>query len=78
MHQQIEKCEGKIEFCEKIASSFISTFVPTSAHQHLVMEGFDPNLIGEEVLLKHMKQFIQIIDKDYTSSVERFSDAMVA
>lgn len=46
MHKQIEKCEGKIEFCEKIANSFISTFIPTSAHQHLVMEGFDPKLIG--------------------------------
>lgn len=42
------------------------------------MEGFDPRLTASEVLLKHMKLFITIIEKDYTNSVEKFSDAMVS
>ncbi|KAM3127991.1 hypothetical protein pb186bvf_019922 [Paramecium bursaria] len=70
---KIEEAGGRIELVDKIAHQFLSTFVPKN--QQILLEGIDANVIASEILVKHVKLFFQIIDKDFTNSVERFGDA---
>ena len=63
MTTQCEKTGGKEALAKKLGASMVSFFVPDEQNKGRVIEGFEPETIVQEVVLKNILRIMDIIVK---------------